>query len=154
VPGATRLADGREFLVVIGPASTCAVASATFAGDKGKGYVAAQVLPWLTAVSTHVSWGRKGQGQLGTLRALLGGAGCVVMGGDFNTGRDEVARALGEEVSLAALPPSAGRTRPGADGGADIDHLVCRGGSWAEAALVAPPRVVSDHLPLVAHVSG
>jgi endonuclease/exonuclease/phosphatase family metal-dependent hydrolase len=148
-PGSTRLVDGREFLVVIGPASTHGVASATFPGDPGKGYVAAQVRPGLVAVSTHVSWGPKREAQLQALRTLLAG-GTVALGGDFNTGREEVARALGAEARFAELPRGAGRTRPGAGGGRDIDHLVCRGAGWSEAALLAPPRVVSDHVPLAA----
>ena len=140
------LRDPREYLVVIAPAGAKIVRTHTFENDPGKGFLMAQLASGPVVVSTHVSWGPKAIPQLLMLSQVLRDApGPVCLGGDFNADRDAVSRAT-EDAMISVFPEGTLRTRPRdtEGGGADIDHLVCRG------ALLKEPHVLehgglSDH---------
>lgn len=150
-PSQTVLLDASEHVVVIGPTSLTPVRAQTAVDDSGKGLLAVQVTEGLFAISTHVSWGEKGVGQLQVLQALLQTlTGTVIIGGDFNTERTTVSAQLGENLTVTELAADSPRTRSNPDGeGSDIDHLVCRGATWSDVHVV-DHHGLSDHHPLLA----
>ncbi len=150
-PTQTVLTDASEHVVVIGPLSLTPIRAQTAADDSGKGLLAVQVTQGVFAISTHVSWGKKGVAQLQALQGLLKSlTGTVVIGGDFNAERSVVSAQLGENLTVTELAADSPRTRSNPDGeGADIDHLVCRGAVWNDVHVVAH-HGLSDHHPLIA----
>lgn len=141
--------DPREHLVVVAPPGSKRVRAHTFENDPGKGFLMVET-GGLTVITTHVSWGAKGVAQLALLSTVL----CELqtpscLGGDFNAPREVVVGAAGSEVAFALLPPGSPRTRPQADGGEDIDHLLARHATLAEVR-VLEHHELSDHRPVAA----
>ena len=145
--GARTLAAPQEHLVVLAPQGSHVLRAHTFASDPGKGFLSVKLPSGLTALCTHVSWGTKGAAQLELLAQVFRGAdGPVVLGGDFNAGR-EVLAPFDAEVGIP--PPKALKTRAGEGGGADIDHLLCRAAVLTDV-LVLDHQELSDHRPVAA----
>lgn len=147
------VADPTEHLVVVAPPGAKILRAQTFANDPGKGLLMVGVSEHLAVVSTHVSWGTKGESQLSHLAQVLRETSATVcIGGDFNTGREEISKAVGADVVISVPPAGSPRTRPQDDatGGSDIDHLL------SSAALsdvaVLEHRDLSDHRPVAATV--
>jgi len=151
VKSTTSLSDASEHVVVIAPGGSQPLRRQTALDDAGKGLLAVQVSEGLVAISTHVSWGQKGVGQMRALQELMKTLpGVVIVGGDFNTERGEVTAHLGPDLLVTQLTADSPRTRQNPDGqGSDIDHLVCRGAKWSDVHVVVHPGL-SDHHPLFA----
>ena len=142
--------DPREHLVVVAAPGAKILRAHTFDTDPGKGFLMVGLVGGTAAISTHVSWGPKAASQLALLAQVLRETPSpVCVGGDFNTGRETIAKATGAGVVIAALPPGSPRTRPGKDGGSDIDHLLCRNASLSEVHLLEHAEL-SDHMPVAA----
>ncbi len=143
---AKTIDDTKEHLVVLAPTGSKVSRAQTFPNDPGKGLLRVEVSPGLFVISTHVSWGPKAAPQWPLLaQALTDVDGVVCLGGDFNTGGDEVSRALGPEVQRGLVGEGALTTRAG---GENIDFLFVRGASLSEVQ-VLPHGDLSDHRPIV-----
>lgn len=154
-PGGATMRDLSEHLVVVAPKGSTVLRAQTFAEDPGKGVLAVTMPSGWVIASTHVSWGPRSEAQLATLRELLQVSSApVCIGGDFNTEREVLVRAFGEEVTVGTLPPGSPRTRLVEDGtgGVDIDHvLVCR--AELRDLRVLEHSELSDHRPVAATVT-
>lgn len=149
------LSDPREYLVVIAPAGAKVVRTHTFENDPGKGFLMVQLAAGPEVMSTHLSWGPKAIPQLLMLRQVLRDApGAICLGGDFNADRDAISRATDDDAMISLFPEGSPRTRPQDtdSGGADIDHLLCRGARLSEAH-VLDSGGLSDHRPVAATVA-
>lgn len=148
------VADPSEHLVVVAPKGARVLRAHTFANDPGKGFLMVAVSEDLTVLSTHVSWGPKGEGQLAVLAEVLRETPGLFIGGDFNTEREVVSKALGADVAIGVPPVGSPRTRPETDGteGQDIDHLLCRDATLSTVEVLAHHEL-SDHRPVTVTVS-
>ncbi len=141
------LRDPREFLVVIAPAGAKIVRAHTFENDPGKGFLMVQLASGPVVISTHVSWGPRAIPQLLMLSQVLRDApGLVCLGGDFNADRAAISRATDSDAMISVFPEGSPPTRPQdtEEGGADIDHLLCRGAQLNEAHVLEHGGL-SDH---------
>ncbi len=142
--GHSPLRDPGEYLVLLADGPGREVAAWSFADAPGKGALAVQTAG-MVFVTVHLSWGRRGAGQLAQLAAAWPGHPVVLLG-DFNAGRPDVASGLGPGFTVAALPPNARPTRPGPPGAGPlwIDHVAARGGV-IDGAVVEDSGGLSDH---------
>lgn len=150
--GASRtVADPTEHLVVVAPKGAKVLRAQTFENDPGKGFLMVRVSDELVVLSTHVTWGPKGEAQLPVLAQLLAQTPGLCIGGDFNTGREVISKHVGADVAFSVPPEGSARTRPENDptGGADIDHLLSRTAALAEVS-VLEHHGLSDHRPVAA----
>lgn len=145
------LADAKEYLVVLARARGARHhVSETFPTDHGKGFVAVS-LPVARAlvVCTHVSYGPRREAQLARLLSLAESVSeTVVVAGDTNAERDDVARALGEHCDLTVLDGTR-HTRVGSPTSIshDIDHVGVFRGRVLRAS-VLDGKALSDHNPV------
>lgn len=153
VPGAHGLSDPREHLLtfVAGP-ETRALDAATFSDDFGKGYLAVEVDGGTRLVTTHVTFGARGRGQLAQLATHARAAARAVIVGDFNAHAAEVLAGLGEGFVVSDLTGHRGtRTASGGKPAHTIDHVVAHAAE-IEAAEVLDGEGLSDHEPVTARV--
>ncbi|WP_224364592.1 endonuclease/exonuclease/phosphatase family protein [Hyalangium versicolor] len=153
-PGAS-MRDLSEHLVVVAPKGSTVLRAQTFADAPGKGVLAVTLPSGWVVASAHVSWGPQGEAQLATLRELFHASSApMCLGGDFNTEREVLVRALGTEVVVGELPPGSPHTRPADEktGGLNIDHLlVCR--AELRDLHVLDHNDLSDHRPVAGSVT-
>jgi endonuclease/exonuclease/phosphatase family metal-dependent hydrolase len=147
------VSDPTEHLVVVAPKGAKVLRAQTFTNDPGKGFLMVSVSDGLAVLSTHVTWGAKGEAQLPVLAELLAETPGLCIGGDFNTGREVISKIVGADVAFSVPPAGSARTRPQNDptGGADIDHLLSRTAELADVA-VLEHRDLSDHRPVAATI--
>lgn len=150
--GQSRLADPTEHLVVVSARPGRVVEQRAFASDPGKGFVAVQLADDLVVVSTHVTYGERGTGQLAQLADWVRAQRDrrIVIGGDFNAGRDTVRAALGDGFTFGALPESVRPSRPRASSAGksqQIDHVIGHAAVAIESG-VDDGRGLSDHNPV------
>jgi endonuclease/exonuclease/phosphatase family metal-dependent hydrolase len=151
-PGPMPLTDPTEHLVVVSKRPLRAQRGHTFAGDRGKGYLAVE-LDDLTVIDTHVSYGDHHGPQCADLAEAAGGHARVAIVGDFNADR---AACLGALAGFAAAEPvqpalpTRPRTKPGGKS-QDIDHVFVRGVQARDVAVLSGDGL-SDHNPVVATI--
>ncbi len=147
----TSVRDPTEHLVVVAPAGALVIGHHTFANDSGKGFLMVSLPDGMTVISTHVSWGEKGEPQLSVLAKLMKEAiGPTALGGDFNAAREPISKALG--LPITAPPKGSLSTRAHEKGGADIDHLICRHATPRELRVLEHDDL-SDHRPVAATIN-
>lgn len=147
----TSLRDPTEHLVVVAPAGGLIIGQHTFANDPGKGFLMVSFPDGMTVISTHVTWGAKGEPQLSLLAKLLGEAiAPTVLGGDFNAEREVISKALA--VPITAPPRGSLQTRPHENGNTDIDHLICKHATLRDLRVLEHDDL-SDHRPVAATIN-
>lgn len=151
--GSSTLLEPAEYLVtVVAGAATQVVAEAS-RDDPGKGLLAVDV-GGVLVINAHVTYGAPGVDQLARLAEVARAAsGVAIVLGDFNADRAKVAAALGEELVFAAPTEPALPTRPrtGSSKSSSIDHVIVRGDTRVEAAVIDADGL-SDHNMVVACV--
>lgn len=151
--GRSQLHDRAEYLAMLVDGPADAVAAAEFAGDPGKGLLAARVGA-VTIVCTHVTFGDAGRSQLQRLAELAAAApGAAIVLGDFNAGLAAVAAVLGTEFAVRDPGPAV-PTRPRPDGATkstSIDHVFVRGAALLDTNVIDVGGL-SDHNLVVARV--
>ena len=142
----SSLADAHEHLVTVVTDGHAVVAAAEDPPtDRGKGFLAVDLVSGLRVVNTHVSHGEPGVGQMARLASVAREAGRAVILGDFNADHRGVAPCFGEPFAVAArLGDSVTRVGTPPRPGRWIDHAVGLGGS-VEAVSVTDALGRSDH---------
>ncbi|WP_433683227.1 endonuclease/exonuclease/phosphatase family protein [Nocardia sp. CA-119907] len=152
--GTSPLRDRTEHLVLLIDGSGREVAAESFDNDPGNGALAVETAG-MVFLATHVTGDPRRTRQLARLAELAAPGRATVLLGDFNIDRDTVASALGADFAIADLPADSVPTRPRTSGTKSqfIDHVVVRGATVTDAAVVAVDGL-SDHNFVRATITG